>query len=423
MRSILLLFALLCCAAPATAQAAVGSPPANGCVVCHGEQGRLHERGLHARAGIGCVECHGGDARALEVEAAHGPDLVALRGPAESVAACGGCHGDVQRMRLYGLRTDQLSLYATSQHGQKLAEDPQTDVATCVSCHGSHQVLAPTDTRSPIHKFNQVATCGACHADPERMDRHGLPHDVIDKYTGSVHGRALLEQGHPAAPACTDCHGSHGAAPPGVSEVETVCGHCHSVVQDYFEQGPHAPSQGAGAAVQCASCHGNHAIAAPLDEMFLGDEEGHCGACHDAEVGTALAVAERLHSDVASFEASILEAEEAVRAASERGLFLGAESGYLGDARSLLVRARSLTHTLSTEVLDDALNRGDAMVETAMENLAMKRRGLRDRKIFTGIFFAVALAFCVALLLYAREIRGRWKDGPADGSLEQADGI
>jgi hypothetical protein len=69
------------------------------------------------------------------------------------------------------------------------------------------------------------------------------------------------------------------------------------------------------------------------------------------------------------------------------------------------------------------LNRGEAMVHTAMESLDMKRRGLRDRKIFTGIFFAVALAFCVALLLYAREIRGRWKEGPPDGALERADGI
>jgi len=65
--------------------------------------------------------------------------------------------------------------------------------------------------------------------------------------------------------------------------------------------------------------------------LFLGDAEGHCGACHDAEVGTALEVATRLHADVQDFEASILEAEEAVRGASAQGLFLGAESGYLGD--------------------------------------------------------------------------------------------
>ena len=53
----------------------------------------------------------------------------------------------------------------------------------------------------------------------------------------------------------------------------------------------------------------------------------------------------------------------------------------------------------------------------------MKRRGLRDRKIFTGIFFAVSLAFCIALLAVRAGDPRRWKDGPADGSLEQADGI
>jgi len=422
-RSWVLPLLLLALPLQAKAQTPAPKPASAGCAVCHGEQAQQHARSLHARSGIGCIDCHGGNDAVLEVEAAHGADLAALRGPSERVAMCGSCHGDVQRMRLYGLRTDQLALYATSQHGRKLAEDPQADVATCVSCHGSHEVLSPADTRSPIHKFNQLTSCGECHSDAERMRRHGLPSDVVAQYRDSVHGRALLEQGHPAAPACTDCHGSHGAAPPRVLEIETACGHCHSVVQDYFEQGPHAPRAAGGANIQCASCHDNHAVAPPSSALFLGDAEGHCGSCHEAGVGTALAVAERLHSDVTDFERRILEAEEAVRMASLRGLFLGPERGYLGDARSLLVRARALTHTLSTEALDDALNRGEAMVATAMENLAMKRRGLRDRKIFTGLFFGVTVAFALALWLYAREIRGRWKEGRAASAAEEADAI
>jgi hypothetical protein len=401
---------LLSAASPALAlpQASSGAP-GESCVVCHGKEGHDLARSIHSKAGITCTSCHGGDGGSLEVGQAHGKDLARLAKPREMLESCGGCHSDVQRMRLYGLRTDQLSLYWTSRHGERLTQESDANVATCVSCHGSHLVLGATDPRSPVHRFNQVVTCGRCHSDEGLMGRYGLNSDTVDLYRKSVHGHALLDEGHVAAPACADCHGSHGAAPPRMKEIGQVCGHCHSVVQGYFEDSPHFLALAKGAPVACVACHGNHLVSKPSADLFVGEEKGHCGSCHAEEKDPASATAAQLHAGVVELDRTIRSAEEDVRIAGTKGLFLGPEKGYLDDARGLLVRARALTHRLSAPALADILNRGRAMVQQTRESLETKGRVFRDRRIFTTIFFGVSVAFGIVLVMYGRLIRGRSK--------------
>ena len=386
---------------------------ASSCIVCHGAEGLAHARSTHAAAGIGCLECHGGVEGPLEVKAAHGEQLQTLSTARGVVASCGGCHADLQHMRQFGLRTDQLSLYETSPHGLLLAKDKDAPVATCISCHGSHDVLAASDPRSPIHDFRQPETCGACHADEALMGAYGLRSDTVERYRHSVHGVALLDKDNPAAPACTDCHGSHGAAPPRVTDIEMVCGTCHSTVREFYEQSAHFARSAQGVDVQCASCHNNHDVQVPETAAFVGEEHGQCGSCHMAgEPDSGMQTAVRLRDALLALQNTIAQADGEVRAAARLGLFLGDERGYLDEARSLLVRARSMTHSLQPEDLDDVLDLGRGMVRTTRDGLQTKQRNLRDRRIFTGIFFAVALAFAGALLLYAREIRNRWRETP-----------
>jgi hypothetical protein len=390
-------------------QSPASQPRTANCVTCHGAEALQARASVHTRAAIDCITCHGGNPGEVEVARAHGTALRSLKNPREAVDTCGTCHSDVDRLRNFGLRTDQLSLYWTSQHGAQLALKEDANVATCVSCHGSHGVLAPSDPLSPVHPQRQVETCGRCHGDEKLMAQYGLPATQPEAYRTSVHGQALLEDAHPAAPSCTDCHGSHGALPPRVGEVEQVCGQCHSVVQDYYDKSPHAKSAGATGSVQCTACHSNHGVQKPTLERFVGDAEGHCGACHTEPGDKALAVGRTLHDDVEKLGQTIHEAELAVDKAGERGLFLGIERGYLDDARGLLVRARTMTHSLDPAALDDVLNRGQGMVNKTLEDLATKNRIFRDRKIFTAIFFAVSLAFAIALAMHARELAGRRK--------------
>lgn len=381
---------------------------ANNCVTCHGLEAKLAATSVHGKAGVDCITCHGGVDHEIDVTKAH-VGMKKLDDPRDAVASCGTCHSDLERMRTFGLRTDQLSLYWTSRHGQKLAADGDPNVATCVTCHGSHDVLHVRDPRSQVHARNQIETCGACHGDAKLMGQYGLPSDVVTQYRSSVHGTALHDDNHSAAPSCTDCHGSHGALPPRTADVEMVCGQCHTVVQNFYDSSPHATSGGAKNAIQCTACHDNHGTTRPSSAMFLGDEEGHCGSCHSDESDPARAAAGRLHEDIERFVSTIRDADGAISAAAVRGLFLGEERGYLEEARGLLVRARTMTHTLSPLALDDVLNRGQAMVQTTMESLDTKHRIFRDRKIFTGIFFVVAIAFAIALLMHGRDLGGRWK--------------
>lgn len=399
-----MLFSLLLAAAPVSAQ---GRAELGNCAVCHGKENREFQASVHAGS-VSCIDCHGGVADTLDVAQAHGTGLRALTDPLAALESCGACHSDVGRMRAFGLRTDQLSLYWTSRHGQALAADGAAGVATCISCHGVHGVLSASDPLSPISPLRQIETCGQCHADSARMTPHGLSSSTVAEFRDSVHGRALIEEGNPAAPTCSDCHGAHGATPPRFADIGQVCGQCHSTVQAFFSQSAHARSPQAD--VQCVTCHASHAVQEPGPEMFLGDDAGHCGSCHAAG-DAGMSVAAALHRDVEKLSATIESTDLAVRTAGGHGTFLGAERGYIDEARGLLVRSRAMTHSLSPEGLEDILNRGQGMVGQTEDGLRTQRRILRDRKIYTGIFMGISLAFALVLWMYGAELRARGTRG------------
>ena len=58
-------------------------------------------------------------------------------------------------------------------------------------------------------------------------------------YQKSVHYAALTKGNDLSAPTCNDCHGNHGAAPPGVGAIANVCGTCHAVFAQKFATSVH----------------------------------------------------------------------------------------------------------------------------------------------------------------------------------------
>ena len=72
-----------------------------------------------------------------------------------------------------------------------------------------------------------------------RDDGSAIPTTQRAEYERSVHYRALATQNDISAPTCNDCHGNHGAAPPGVGSLTTVCGTCHAVFQSKFASSVH----------------------------------------------------------------------------------------------------------------------------------------------------------------------------------------
>jgi hypothetical protein len=177
------------------------------------------------------------------------------------------------------------------------------------------------------------------------MGRYGSDPSIPEKYRNSVHGKALLVDRNLASPGCPDCHGAHGAAPPRVEDVSTVCGHCHSVVLQEFRKSPHFRAAQQGAMEQCTSCHGDHGIFAPTLEMFNGTAAGHCGSCHGGAQDPGLATAKALHGGISGLMQEMEAIEAHLREAASEGVFIEDEEGYLAEARAVLVRARSVAHS------------------------------------------------------------------------------
>lgn len=377
--------------------------PAASCTTnCHGLETKALHESVHATV-LSCVDCHGGDPSALrDKDGSHAVDAGFLgTPPRESIPElCGSCHGDPVRMHAFALRADQLIQYRISGHGRALYERGNVRAAVCSDCHGAHGILPASDPRAPTAKANLPATCGRCHADEALMQASGLSSDTVERYVGSVHGRALLEEGVRGAPSCADCHGSHGAAPPGVGEVVEVCGRCHVNERDAYRRSPHFTSGDMG----CATCHGTHAVAAPGPHLYEGDAPGHCGQCHregdEAEAFAAVVAAGRKQlSD------GLEETQRLIEDGKARGLWFEHEAVYRRESERTLVSVRSLTHALDAAAVTKHFDDGLAQQESTREEIEKRGAALRDRKILLSILVLLLLLMAGLLALKLRAIR------------------
>ncbi len=281
----LMLVSLLALTALAQAQ--------DNCVECHRgleEENLSHPamamgEDVHAAAGITCADCHGGDPTLVIVDEDYDPakepatGFVGAPGVRDIPDFCGKCHADASYMQRYdpNLPVDQLAQYWVSGHGKKLGEGA-TDVAQCLSCHGSHGILTAEDPRAPVYPTNMADTCGRCHADEVYMEDHDLPTDQVANYRESVHGKALYD-GDLGSPTCNSCHGNHGATPPELSSVSLVCGRCHAVQKEFFLESPHRQGFEDSGDPECETCHGNHDVEPATDELLGVGEDQICGDC------------------------------------------------------------------------------------------------------------------------------------------------
>jgi len=324
--------------APLAAPRATAEEPVSSCIACHGNSDFFDaeavkivagfSQDVHAAAGISCHDCHGGNpdpalAEDLEAMDEHFPGNP-YRGKPERAAIpalCGRCHSDIEYMRRFNprARVDQLEEYWTSRHGQRLRAGDER-VATCSDCHGAHGILGPGEPASPVHPRQVAETCGKCHADAERMkgytlaDGRPLPVDQYPRWRLSVHAEAMYEREDLSAPTCNDCHGNHGATPPGIQSVSFVCGQCHGREAEIFRHSPkwegfethneliaEAGADGceschedlpAGAAAtvggsfgECSTCHDHHAVVRPGLAMLTPLPEAPCVFCHEPPSG------------------------------------------------------------------------------------------------------------------------------------------
>lgn len=366
---------------------------------------------VHRERGFTCVDCHGGNPNETDKVRAKTASTGFKGKPSGPtvIAVCSRCHSDGSLMRKYApkQRIDQAAEYATSVHGQQLAKG-DANVATCISCHGAHGVRLVSDARSPVYPVNVAATCTRCHADPKRMaayklpDGSPLPTDQRVKYENSVHHTAMAERNDLSAPTCNDCHGNHGAAPPGVGAVTNVCGTCHGVFATKFALSTHSQIFDRG----CVECHGNHDIAKPSDAMLGADKAGLCANCH-SEGDTGHAAATRMRAEIEKLKAAIGHSQSLIASAENAGMEMGEQSLTLREANNHLTLARTEMHAFDAETVDTVLQAGlgltarvDAEGEAALAEVSFRKTGL-------AVSLGAILLVVVALALKIRSLKPR----------------
>lgn len=404
---------LLLCAGPAGAQPA----QATGCETCHRNEASeslsapardFALADVHRDRGFTCVNCHGGDPNATDKAAAKAPST-GFRGKPSGqavIAVCSNCHSDAALMRKYAprQRVDQAAEYATSVHGQQLAKG-DTKVATCVSCHGAHGVRLVSDAQSPVYPLNVATTCTKCHGDAEHMKGYTLnggplPTDQGEKYAKSVHHAAMVERSDLSAPTCNDCHGNHGAAPPGVDAIANVCGTCHTVFATKFALSTHAAIFERG----CVECHNNHDILEPTDAMVGTDEKALCSTCHsEGDNGHKAAMAMR--AGIEKLKAAISHSEEQVAAVENAGIEMGDEALTVREAANHLTVARTELHAFDPAAVQAVLDEGLGLTTKVDEAAAAAQSELSFRRTGLAISLAAILLVVVALQLKIRTLK------------------
>lgn len=383
------------------------------CISCHemlsgpmGEPVTAFADDVHAEAGFGCAACHGGDPTIQgpgAMDEAKG--YIGRPSPEQVLEVCGRCHSDAGFMRQYdpSLRVDQVAEYVTSVHGQRLLEAADAAVATCVSCHRAHNIRPASDPRSSVHPLNVADTCEGCHSDPAHMEPYGISTDQGADFRRSIHWKTMSEGGDTSAPTCNDCHGNHGAAPPGISWVGNVCGQCHVVMADHFDESRHSETFATLGVPGCAACHQNHDVQPAHDEMLGVGEGAVCSRCH-RESDPGGAAAEEMRGLVDGLRLALDTARTVLLRAEDAGMEVSEALVSLSDGQSALIKTRAAIHTFDVEAVREEVEPGS---EISAEALARGHAALRDlqvRRMGLAVSVIIIGALIVGLVLKIREI-------------------
>jgi hypothetical protein len=372
--------------------------PQDSCLTCHSalegkqaEPARLFAADVHRQVGLGCADCHGGDPKDESMNAmSRAKGFRGAPKKAQVPEFCARCHADIAYMHRFNpkLRADQLSQYLTSVHGKRLKQG-DTKVAACVDCHGVHNMLPASDTRSPVHPTNVASTCARCHADAEHMKGYKIPTDQVARYLKSVHAE-ILAQGDTAAPTCSTCHGNHGATPPGVTSVANVCGTCHVFFEQLFVKSPHQAAFVRMGLPGCVECHSNHEIVKPADDWVGVGAKAVCVNCHAAG-DKGYAAAQKMAGDLAKLKTFLGRAEEILGTAERSGMGVSGPKVELTNAHEALVKARVNVHSFNEPEVRKLTEQGVDIAQKAYQAgvVALRERDVRRKGLGISLIFIV----------------------------------
>ncbi|MFC2171608.1 cytochrome c3 family protein [Acidobacteriota bacterium] len=241
------------------------------CGNCHDQETEQFAASIHgdylpagvSRHKIRCSDCHGTH------DIYSSQDRRAKSFHCNIPKTCSQCHSSIGGTEWQDARLRKAyDYYAKSIHGKAVLQWELTLAATCVDCHGFHDIRPYADPKSHVNRRSIVETCGRCHV------------GAVQRYNQGIHGKAFAE-GIQESAVCTDCHTEHGVRSPldrgshvYVTSIVSTCSRCHAdkeIVAKYgisvetvstYQHSYHGIGQKYGSMViaNCVSCHKYHDI-------------------------------------------------------------------------------------------------------------------------------------------------------------------
>jgi hypothetical protein len=265
---------------PSVRAAAPAAGPANDdCLACHGDKtltashgGKTVSRFVDAKkfassvhGSLSCTNCH------ADLDGKDLPHNVPL-----ARVQCGTCH------------TDEFKQHSASLHGKAIARG-DTLAPHCVDCHGNHDILPVKDKRSAVAPLNIPFVCGRCHREgtPVQMNRNIDQHNILENYSESIHGEAVLKKGLIVAATCVSCHTSHNILPhtdPNSSinrrNIAATCTKCHAEIEMVHRKTIRGElwQKEANVLPACPDCHQPHKVRNVFYSQGMADAD--CLRCH-----------------------------------------------------------------------------------------------------------------------------------------------
>jgi uncharacterized protein with PIN domain len=257
-------------------------PSSDDCLACHGDKSLTTQRGTRTvslfvdgkrfsssvHGSFSCTACHADlDGKDLP----HSTPLARVQ--------CGTCHSDEQKQ------------HAHSLHGKALARGDSL-APRCVDCHGNHDVVPVKDPRSPVLPLRIPFLCGKCHREgtPVQTQRNIDQHNILENYSESIHGEALLKKGLVVAANCVSCHTPHNILPhtdPNSSinrrNIAATCTKCHAEIEDVHRKTIRGElwEKEAHVLPACVDCHQPHKVRNVFYTQGMADAD--CMRCHSNE--------------------------------------------------------------------------------------------------------------------------------------------
>jgi len=255
------------------------SPSTDDCLACHSDKTLTAKRGARTvslfvdgkkfsssvHGPLGCTACH------ADLEGKDLPHSTPL-----ARVECGTCHSDEQKQHSHSL------------HGKAIARG-DTLAPHCVDCHGNHDIVPVKDRNSAVAPLKVPFVCGKCHQEgtPVQTNRQIDQHNILENYSESIHGEALLKKGLVVAPNCASCHTPHNILPhtdPNSSinrrNIAATCTQCHREIEEVHRKTIRGElwEKEAHVLPACVDCHQPHKIRNVYYAQGMADAD--CMRCH-----------------------------------------------------------------------------------------------------------------------------------------------